>query len=94
MKDILSKLLKSTALLILIGILSIIILLIVILSKCASNAESDIIIEETPNAILKVLPKNDLYVFLKSTLAYRFYDRRSVTKSTSAKLNIPPKRIT
>jgi len=62
MKDIFSKLLKSTALMILIGILSIIILLIVILSKCASNAESDIIIEETPNAILKVLPKNDLYV--------------------------------
>ena len=39
MKDILSKLLKSTALLILIGILSIIILLSVILSKCASHPE-------------------------------------------------------
>ena len=62
MKDLLSKLLKSTALLILLGILVIIILLIIILSKCTNNDAQEISIENTPNAILKLLPQNDLYV--------------------------------
>ena len=62
MKDILSKLLKSTALLILLSILAVIILLIIILSKCASNDANEISIENTPNAIMKLLPQNDLYI--------------------------------
>jgi len=62
MKEILSKLLKSTALLILLGILAIVILLIIILSKCTNSADSEISIESTPNTILAIMPKNDLYV--------------------------------
>lgn len=62
MKDLFSKLLKSTALLILLSILAVIILLIVILSKCTSSTDSEISIENTPNAILAIMPKNDLYV--------------------------------
>ena len=62
MKDILSKLLKSTALLILLGILAIIILLIIVLGKCTNSADSEIGIESTPNTILAIMPKNDLYI--------------------------------
>lgn len=60
--DILSRLLKGTSLLILVGILAVVVLVIVLLSKCMQSSDDAITIEPTPNEILRMMPQNELYV--------------------------------
>ncbi len=61
--NILFKLLKNTSLLILVGISVCIILVCIILSKCiGSDNTNEIIIEPTPNQIIKIMPQNEMYV--------------------------------
>ena len=61
-KDILSRLLKGTSLLILVGILAVVVLVIVLLSKCMQSSDDAITIEPTPNEIQRIMPQNELYV--------------------------------
>ena len=61
-KDILSRLLKGTSLLILVGILAVVIMVIVLLSKCMQSSDDAITIEPTPNEIQRIMPQNELYV--------------------------------
>lgn len=60
--DILSRLLKGTSLMILLGILAVIILVIALLSKCMQSSDGTISIEPTPNEIQRMMPQNELYV--------------------------------
>lgn len=62
MKDFLTKLLKGTSLLILLGILTIIILLIALLGKCVGSNDDMPAIEVTPSEIMSIMPQNELYV--------------------------------
>ena len=60
--DFLTRLLKGTSLLILLGILAIVVLVIVLLGKCTQTSDNSVSIEATPSEILRIMPKNELYV--------------------------------
>lgn len=63
LKQILNWILKGSSLIVLLLIICCLSLTIIILKKCAGDSNSDnISIENTPSAIISILPKNEIYV--------------------------------